>query len=99
MGGGLEIVGCACALRSTRFFMLVVMSRCLDESRSCSGVGLGGRFMSDVSSIVCHLVSIGVVRGSWVEELCVRIFRCLRDSACRSLRKQRSLFRRVLGFY
>ncbi len=50
-------------------------------------MGLGGRFMSDVASIVCHLVAIGVVRKSWVDEFCVRIFRCSGDSVCRSLRK------------
>jgi hypothetical protein len=41
----------------------------LGESRICSGVGLCGRFMSDVANIFCHLVAIGVVRGSWVEDL------------------------------
>ena len=87
MGGGLEVVGCVCVMRASRLSMLVVMSSCLDESRSCSGVGPGGRFMSDVTSIVHHLLAIGVHRGSWVEEVCVRIFRRSGDSACRSLRK------------
>ena len=87
MGGGLEIVGCVCVTRAARLSMLAVMSSCLDESRSCSGVGQGGRFMSDIASVVCHLVAIGVFRGSWVEELCVSIFRCSGDSDCRSLRK------------
>jgi len=81
------IMRCVCVMRATRLSRLVVMSSCLDESRSCSGVGPVGRFMRDVASIVCHLLAIGVVRGSWVEELCVSICRCSGDSACRSLRK------------
>ncbi len=63
MGGGLKIVGCVCVMRADCLSMLVVMSSCLDESRSCSGVGPSGRFMSDVAIIVCHLAAIGVVRG------------------------------------
>ena len=85
MGGGLGIVGCVCVMRASHFSKQVVMSGCLDESMSCSGVGLDGRFMSDVASIVCHLVATVVARGSWV--FCVRILRCSVDSACRSLRK------------
>ena len=81
------VVGCVCVMRAARLSRLVVMSSCLDESRSCSEVGSGGRFVSDVTSIVCHLLAIGVVRGSWVEEVCVSIFRCSSDLACRSLRK------------
>ena len=87
MGGGLGIMGCVCVMRATRLSRLVVISSCLDESRNCIGVGLDGRFMSDVASIVCHMLAIGVVRVSWEEEVCVRIFRCSGDSACRSLRK------------
>ena len=60
-------------------------------------MGTCRRCMSDVASIVYHLVAIGVVRGSWVKELCERIFRCSGDSACRSLRKKRNAFRRVSG--
>ena len=81
------VVGCVCVMRAARLSRLVVMSSCLEESRSCSGVSPGGRLMSDVANIVCHLMAIGVVRGSWVEEFCVRIFRCSGDSAYRSLRK------------
>ena len=87
MGGGLGVVGLVCVMRAARLSRLVVMSSCLDESKSCSGVGPGGRFVSDDASMVCHLLAMGVVRGSWVEEVCVRIFRCSGDSACRSLRK------------
>ena len=87
MGGGLWIVRCVCAVRAARLSMLVVMYSCLDDRRICSGVGPGDRFMSDVANIVCHLLAIGVVRGSWVEEFCVRICRCSGDSSCRSLRK------------
>ena len=87
MGGGLEVVACVCVMRAARFSIIVAMSRCLDKSRSCSGVVSCCRFMSDVVSIVCHLVAIGVARGSGVEELCVKCFRCSGDSACRSLRK------------
>jgi hypothetical protein len=87
MGGGLEVVGCVCVMRADRLSILVAMSSCLDESRSCSVVDPGGRFLSDVASIICHLVAIAVARGSWMEELCVRLFRCSGDSACRSLRK------------
>ena len=52
-------------------------------------MGPGGRLMSDVASIGRHLVAIGVVRGSCTEEVCVRIYRCSGDSACRNA------FRRV----
>ncbi len=81
------IVGWVCVMRAARLSRLVVMSSCLEESKSCSGVGPGGRFVSDDASMVCHLLAMGVVRGSWVEEVCGRIFRCSGDSACRSLRK------------
>ena len=74
MGGGLGIVRCVCVMREARLSMLVVMSSCLDESRSCSGVGSGGRFLSDVASIVSNLLAIGVVRGSWVEEVMCKNF-------------------------
>ncbi len=67
--------------RAARFSKLVVMSSCLDESKSCSGVGPGGRFISVDCSIVFHLWAMGVDRGSWVAEVCVRIFRCSGDSA------------------
>ena len=73
--------------RAARLSKMVVMSSCLDESKSCSGVGPGGRFVSVDFSMVCHLWAMGVDRGSWVEEVCVRMFRCSGDSACRSLRK------------
>ena len=85
MGGGLEIVGCVCVMRAARLSRLVVMYSFLDESRSYSGVGPSGKFMSDVANIVYHVVASGVVRGS--EELCMRICRCSSDSACRGLRK------------
>jgi hypothetical protein len=71
MGGCLEIAGCVCLMKAARLSMLVLMSSCLDESRSCSGVGPCGRLKSDVASIVCHLVAIGDVCGSWVEDICV----------------------------
>ena len=51
-------------MRVARFSKLVMMSSCLDESMSHSGVGPYGRFMSDVARSVRHLVAIGVVRGS-----------------------------------
>jgi len=87
MGGGLEVVVCVCVMRAARLSILVAMSSCLDESRNCSGVGPCGRFLSDdVSLVICHLAAIGVTRGSGVEDLCVRCFRCSGDSACRSLR-------------
>ena len=63
------IVRSVCVMRATRLSMLVAMSSCLDESRNCSGVGLSSRCMSDVASIDCHLLAIGVVRGSRVEEI------------------------------
>ena len=50
--------------RAALLSKLVVMSSCLDESKSCSGVGPGGRFVSVDSSMVCHLWAIGVDRGS-----------------------------------
>jgi hypothetical protein len=37
-------------------------------------VGPGGKFMSEVESNACHLVDMGVARGSWVDELRVRFF-------------------------
>jgi len=87
MSGGQAIVGCDCVMRAARLSKPVAMSTCLDESRSCSGLGPSGRSMSDVANIDCHLVAIGVACGLWVEELCVKIFRCSGVSACRSLRK------------
>ncbi len=81
MGGGLLIVGLFAVRRAALLFKLVLMSSCLDESKSCSGVGPGGRFVSVDSSIVCHLWAMGADRGSWVTEVCVRIFRCSGDSA------------------
>ena len=73
--------------RASRLSKLVVMYSCLDESKSCSGVGPGGRFVIVDSSMVCYLWAMGVYRGSCVEEVCMRCFRCSGDSACRSLRK------------
>ncbi len=67
--------------RAARLPRLVVMFSCLDESKSSSGVGPGGRFANVDSSMVCHLWAMGVDRGSWVAEVCVRIFRCSGDSA------------------
>ena len=87
MGGGLGIVGWVCVMRASRLSRLVVMSSCLEESKSCSGVGPGGRFGSDDASMVCHLLAMEVYRRSWVVEIYVRNFRCSGDSACRSLRK------------
>jgi len=87
MGGGLGIVRWVCVMRAARLSRMVVMSSCLEESKSCSGVGPGGRFESDAASMICHLLVMGVVRGSWVVEVCVIILRCSGDSACRSLRK------------
>ena len=87
MGVGLAIVGCDFAMRAARLSKLVAMSSCLDESSSCRGVGPVGRYMSDVSSINCHLLAIGVSCGSYVEGLFERFFRCSGDSACRSLLK------------
>ena len=87
MGGGLIVVGCVCVMRAARRSRLVVMFSCLDESKSYSGVGPGGRSTSVSASMACHLLATGVDRGSWVEEVCVRIFRCSGESACRSLRK------------
>jgi len=79
------VVGCVCVMRVALFSMLVVMSSCLDESRSCSGVGLGGRFVSEVEIVACHLVAMGAARGSEGEELCVRFLRRSGDFACKSL--------------
>ncbi len=87
MGGGLAIVGCECVIRVARISKQVAMSSCLDDDRSCSRVGPDGMSMSDAASIVCHLVALGVTCGLWVEELCVRTFRCSGDSACRNSRK------------
>ncbi len=87
MGGGLGVVELVCVMRAARLSRLVVMFTLLDDSKSCSGVGPGSRFVSDDASMACHQLAIGVVRGSWVEEVCVIIFRCSGDSACRSLRK------------
>ncbi len=87
MGGGLKIVGCICVVRAARLSRLVVMSSYLDESKRCSGVGPSGRFMNNVANIGCHLMAIGVVRGSRVDEFCVIFFMYSDDSACRSLRK------------
>ena len=81
MGGVLLIVGLFAVRRVALLSRLVVMSSCLDESKSCSGVGPGGRFVSVDSSMVCHLWAMGFDRGSWVAEVCVIIFRCSGDSA------------------
>jgi len=62
-------------MRVSRLSKLVAMPSYLDESRSCSGMGPCGRFMRDDASVVFHLMAIGVACGSWVETLCVRIFR------------------------
>ena len=80
------IVGFIYLMSTARFSRLVGMSIYFDE-RSCSGVGPGGRLVSKIYSIACHLVAMGVSRGSWVEELCVRLFKLSGDSACRSLQK------------
>ncbi len=37
-------------MRVARLSRLVVMFRCLDDSKSCSGVGPGSRFVSDDAS-------------------------------------------------
>ncbi len=87
MGGGLGVVELVCVMRAARLSRLVVMFSCMDDSKSCSGVGPGSGFVSDDASMACHLLAAGVVRGSWIEEIYVRIFRCSGDSACRSLRK------------
>jgi hypothetical protein len=81
------IMVCVFVMRAARFSKLVVMSNCLNESMGCSGMGLDGRFTSDVASILCHLVAIGDALRSWAEELCERFTRCSGDSACRNLRK------------
>ena len=87
MGECLGIMKFVSKISADRLSRLVVMSSCLDESRSCNGIGHGVRLMSEVECNACHLVVIGVARGSGVEELCVRLFRCSGDSACKCLRK------------
>ena len=79
MGGGLTILGFVSVTRAARLSRLVAMSIYLDESRNCSGVGPCGRLLSDIASIVYNLAAIGVARGSCVEELCLRLFRCSGD--------------------
>ena len=66
MGDGMGVVGLVCVMRATRLSRLVVMSSCLDESNSCSGLSPGGKFVSYDASMVCHLLAVGVARGSWV---------------------------------
>jgi hypothetical protein len=44
-------------------------------------MGPGGMFISVYCSMVCHVWAMGVDRGSWVAEVCVRFFRCSGDSA------------------
>ena len=64
------IVGCDCVIRAAHLSNLMTMSSCLDESKSCSGMGLVRRSMNDVAIIYNLLLSIGDARESWVEELC-----------------------------
>ena len=87
MGNCLRIVGFVCVVRAARLSRLVMMTSCLDASRSCSGIGHGGRLMREINSIACHVMAMGAARGSGVEELCVIFFGCSGNSACRSLRK------------
>ncbi len=87
ISGVLLVLGNACVMRATRLSRLVAISRCLDECKSCIGVGPSGRFERDDDRIFCHLVAMGVARGSWVVAACVRDLRWSGDSACRSLRK------------
>jgi len=84
-------------MSTVRLSTMVVMSSCLDESRSCSGVGPGGRLVSGVDSIACYLVAMSFVRDSGMSEFRVRFFRWSGDSACRSLRKYRNTVYRVVG--
>jgi len=58
MGGSLAVMRCYCVMRAARLSELVAMSSCLYESKSCNGLGPVGRSMSDVVSIVCHLLAI-----------------------------------------
>ena len=83
----MEIVGRVRVTRVVHLSRLVAMFSCLDESMSYSGMGPNGGFMNDIASIVCHLMSIGVARGSYVEEPCVIFCRYSGDSACRILWK------------
>ena len=87
MGGGLLNGGLFDVRRAALFSKLVVMSSCLDEGKSCSGVGPGGRLVSVDSIMVCYLWAMGVDRESWVAEVCVIICWCSGDSARRSFRK------------
>ena len=75
------------------------MSSCLDETRSCSGVGLDGSLISKVESIACHLVSMGVALWSRVEELRLRFFTCLGVLGCRICGSKRLIFGGWQGFY
>ena len=56
--------GCDYVMRAARLSKLVAMSSWLDEISSCSWVGPVVRFVSDVASINCHLLAVGVACGS-----------------------------------
>ena len=64
MVGGLGDVGLVCVMRAARLSRLMVMFSCLDESKSCRGVGPCSRFVMDDTRIVRHLLATVVVRGS-----------------------------------
>ena len=88
MENSLGIVRCVLSYKScSLFFGLVVISSCLDEIRSYSEAGPGGRLTREVECISCYLMIMRVARGPGVEELCMRFLRCSGDSACMSLRK------------
>ncbi len=97
MGGGLGVAGLVCLMRADRLSRLVVMSSFLDESKSCSGVGPGSRLVSDDTNMVCHMLAMGAVRGSWVVEVCVRVFRCSGDSACKYAANSVAMLRVMMG--
>ena len=82
-----------------RFSKQVVMSGCFVDERSCSGVGPGGRVSRVLANGPSHRAAKNVDRRVGLDSMNVRERICSGECACRSLRRWKIAFWKVLGSF
>ena len=98
MGCFIVVVVCSVSLvRSAVIFSKqVVVSNCLEAERSCRGVGLGYSVSRVLANSLNQRLARSLARGFGLEIVSVRERKCSGESTCRSLRRWRIVFGRVL---
>ena len=94
------VASAACSVslaRSAVFLKQVVMSGCFVDKKSCSGVGPGGRVSRVLANSSSHRLARNVEREFDFRSVSMRERRCLGESVCISMRRERIAFWRILG--